>query len=79
MSYEINRRDGSVLTTVRDGVIRRDVVPISLIGRGSLGFGDSMNENFLHLLENLFKSAMEYNFDLIIKHKYLIQNLQYNF
>lgn len=52
MSYEINRRDGTVLATVRDGVIRRDVAPVSFIGRGSLSFGDAMNENFLHLLEN---------------------------
>jgi hypothetical protein len=52
MSYEINRSDGTVLTTVRDGVLRRDVTPITLIGRGSLGFGDAMNENFFHLLEN---------------------------
>ena len=51
MAYEINKTDGSILLTVEDGTVDTDTT-ISFIGRQTMNFGDYMNENFLHMLEN---------------------------
>jgi hypothetical protein len=52
MAYQINRSDGSVLTTVADGQIDQLSTDITLIGKNYSGFGEALNENFIKILEN---------------------------
>lgn len=52
MSYFINKTDGTLLTTVPDGQIDNLSTDITLIGKNYSGFGESLNENFVKLLEN---------------------------
>lgn len=52
MAYTINKSDGSILTTVPDGQLDSFSTDITLIGRNYSGFGESLNENLVKLLEN---------------------------
>ena len=52
MAYTINKSDGSILTTVPDGQVDSFSTDITLIGRNYSGFGESLNENLIKLLEN---------------------------
>jgi len=52
MSYSIPLSDKSVLTTVPDGSFNNQYSNINLIGKNFVGFGQLMNENFIHILEN---------------------------
>jgi hypothetical protein len=52
MAYTINKTDGSVLATVADGQIDQGSTSLTLIGKNFSGFGDYLNENLVHLLEN---------------------------
>jgi hypothetical protein len=52
MPYLINKSDGSVLTVVSDGQIDNLTTDLTLIGKNYSGFGESLNENFVKLLEN---------------------------
>jgi hypothetical protein len=52
MAYTINKTDGSILATVADGQIDQLSTDITLIGKNYSGFGESLNENFVKLLEN---------------------------
>lgn len=56
MSYTLNKSDGTVLTELIDGTLDTSTTDLTLIGRNSIGFGESVNENFIKLLEN-FASA----------------------
>ena len=58
MSYTLNKSDGTILIELIDGVIDTSTTDLSLVGRNSSGFGESINENFIKLLEN-FASASE--------------------
>lgn len=51
MSYIINKSDGTVLTTLEDGLLNTST-SIGLIGRNYTGYGEIQNENFVFLLEN---------------------------
>ncbi len=51
MSYLINKSDGSILTTIEDGVLDT-TTSIGLVGRNYIGYGEIQNENFLFILEN---------------------------
>ena len=51
MAYTINKTNGSVLTTVADGVLD-NTTDITLIGKNYAGYGEVLNENFVRLLEN---------------------------
>ena len=67
MSYTINKTDGSTDIpglsggTLADGtrhlISDNGTYGITLIGRNSTNFGDAMNENFVHLLENFSNSV----------------------
>jgi len=57
MAYSINKTDGTVLATVADGQIDNFSSDITLIGKNYSGFGESLNENFIKLLENFSNSA----------------------
>lgn len=52
MAYTINKSDGTILTTVPDGQIDDFTTNITFIGKNYSGFGESLNENFVKLLEN---------------------------
>ena len=52
MSYIINKSDGSTLVEVADGDLNKNATNLTLIGKNSSNFGESLNENFIKLLEN---------------------------
>lgn len=52
MAYQINKTDGSIVATVADGQIDNISTDITLIGKNYSGFGESLNENFIKILEN---------------------------
>ena len=51
MAYTINLTDGSVFATIPDGTINT-TSSMTLIGKNYAGYGDFLDENFMHLLEN---------------------------
>ena len=52
MAYQINKTDGTIVATVADGQIDTLSTDITLIGKNYSGFGESLNENFIKILEN---------------------------
>ena len=52
MTYLITKTDGSTLTQVADGVLDQTTTDITLIGKNSSGYGNYIDNNFVHLLEN---------------------------
>lgn len=52
MSYIINKTDGSTLTEIVDGTIDQTSTDLTLIGKNSSSYGEFLNENLVHLLEN---------------------------
>jgi hypothetical protein len=52
MAYQINKTDGTIVSTVADGQIDSNSTDITLIGKNYSGFGEILNENFIKLLEN---------------------------
>lgn len=61
MAYTINKTDGSILATVADGQIDNVSSDITLIGKNYSGFGESLNENFVKLLENFSNTSAPEN------------------
>ena len=57
MSYKLNKTDGSLLLDLIDGVKNTSATDITLIGRNSTGFGESVNENFIAILENFASTS----------------------
>jgi hypothetical protein len=51
MAYTINLTDGQVFATVADGTINTSSSMI-LVGKNYAGYGEFLDENFIHLLEN---------------------------
>jgi hypothetical protein len=59
MPYTVNKTNSSASPnsyTVQDGVVNTQT-DLSLIGKGYAGYGESIAENFLHLLENFSNSS----------------------
>ena len=59
MAYTVNKTDSSASPnayTVQDGVLNTQT-DLSFIGKGYAGYGESIAENFLHLLENFSNST----------------------
>jgi len=56
MAYTINKTSGTILTTVADGTLDT-TTDITLIGKNFPGYGETLNENFVRLLENFANSA----------------------
>lgn len=52
MAYQINKTDGTIISTVADGQIDTLSTDLTLIGKNYSGFGEALNENFIKLLEN---------------------------
>ncbi len=57
MAYSINKTDGTLLATVADGQVDNLTTDITLIGKNYSGFGESLNENFIKLLENFASTS----------------------
>lgn len=57
MAYSINKTDGTLLATVADGQVDDLTTDITLIGKNYSGFGESLNENFIKLLENFSSTS----------------------
>jgi hypothetical protein len=57
MTYLITKTDGSTLTQVADGVLDQTTTDLTLIGKNSSGYGNFIDNNFVHLLENFANVA----------------------
>lgn len=51
MAYTINLTDGAIFATVADGTINT-ASSMVLVGKNYAGYGEFLDENFIHLLEN---------------------------
>lgn len=51
MAYTITLTDGTLFATIADGTINQSS-SMTLIGKNYAGYGDFLDENFIHLLEN---------------------------
>ena len=52
MAYTIVKSDGQVLTTIADGQINTTSTSLGLPGRNYAGYGQVLDTNFVHVLEN---------------------------
>ena len=52
MSYTIIKTDGTVLTTIADGTLNTTSTSVALPGRLYPGYGQVVDTNFVHILEN---------------------------
>jgi hypothetical protein len=57
MAYQINKTDGTIVSTVADGQIDDRSTDITLIGKNYSGFGEIFNENLVKLLENFAETT----------------------
>lgn len=57
MSYNINKSNGDLLVTVEDGTADLTSTSIALVGRNFAGYGEYLNENMVHMLENFASSS----------------------
>ncbi len=51
MAYTINLTDGTIFAVIADGTINTDS-SMTLVGKNYAGYGEFLDENFVHLLEN---------------------------
>jgi hypothetical protein len=51
MPYVINKTNGESLLTLDDGVLDTST-SVGLVGKNYVGYGETQNENFIHLMEN---------------------------
>jgi hypothetical protein len=51
MAYTINLTDGTIFATIADGTINTSST-MTLVGKNYAGYGEFLDENFIHLLEN---------------------------
>ncbi len=61
MAYQINKTSGALLVNLADGQIDTNSTDITLIGKNYSGFGESINENFVKMLENFANSSAPAN------------------
>ena len=52
MAYNINKSNGDLLVVVEDGTADITSTSLTLVGKNYPGYGEFLNENFIHLLEN---------------------------
>jgi hypothetical protein len=57
MAYTIVKSDGTILTTIADGTINTTSTPFGLPGRNFAGYGQAVDTNFVHQLENFADSS----------------------
>jgi hypothetical protein len=56
MAYRINKTDGTEITQVPDGKLDAST-SLTLFGKNVKNFGEQINENFVHLLENFSSTS----------------------
>jgi hypothetical protein len=56
MAYTINLTDGTVFAVVSDGTINT-ASSVTLVGKNYAGYGEFLDENFIHMLENSSNST----------------------
>lgn len=61
MAYTIVKSDGTVLTTIADGTINTTSTSLGLPGRNYPGYGQTLDTNFVHILESFADSAPPQN------------------
>jgi hypothetical protein len=61
MSYSVNNFNGQLLTTVNDGTIDTTTTSIKLLGKGITNYGETIAENFVHMLENFARTTAPSN------------------
>jgi hypothetical protein len=61
MAYNITLSNGQNLVTVADGTTDTTYTSLVLIGKNFAGYGEFLNENFVHLLENFSSSTSPAN------------------
>ncbi len=61
MAYQINKTSGALLVNLADGQIDIASTDITLIGKNYTGFGESINENFVKMLENFSNTTAPAN------------------
>ena len=61
MAYTIVKSDGTTLTTIANGTINTSSTSISLPGRNYAGYGEYLDTNFVHMLENFADSSVPAN------------------
>lgn len=57
MAYNINLANGSLLVTIEEGVADNTTTSLTLLGKNYSGYGESINENFVRLLENFARGT----------------------
>ena len=57
MSYTINLTNGNVLAVIPDGTVNTSACSQVLIGKNYAGYGQFLDDNFVHLLENAANST----------------------
>lgn len=58
MAYTILKTDGTVLCTIPDGTINTANSSVGLAGRNYAGYGQILDTNFVHIIENFANSAV---------------------
>ncbi len=61
MTYSIYRSNGNLLVTVPEQTINTSATSISLVGRGTINYGTSVNTNLVHLVENFASNVQPAN------------------
>ena len=61
MAYSVNKTDGSLLVSLLDGTADTTATSLTLIGKNFRGYGESLNENFIKILENFARSTAPAN------------------
>lgn len=56
MAYTIVKSDGTVLTTIADGQVNTTSTSLGLPGRNYAGYGQILDTNFVHMVENFASS-----------------------
>jgi hypothetical protein len=56
MPYILNKTNGTILTTVQDATVD-NTTSLTFVGKNFTGYGQSIEENFVHLLENFASST----------------------
>ncbi len=52
MPYQVNRTDGTLVLSLDDYTRDNQATSVTLLGRGSVDYGEKVAENFVHMLEN---------------------------
>tara|TARA_B100000676_G_scaffold312147_1_gene384961 strand:+ start:1190 stop:3001 length:1812 start_codon:yes stop_codon:yes gene_type:complete len=57
MGYKLNKTDGTLLVDLVDGQLDTTTTSIGLIGKNYTGFGETLNENLIKMLENFANTS----------------------